>query len=149
MNGQPPSHWTPSVALQKARAELAPCGPLGQRALPMRILVVEDNPDDRIIITRQLKRHNCEVASVPDAAAGIAALDAERFDLCLVDIRLGPYKDGLDLINETRPRHPKVCYVAMSGFDNPIARGVAADIGIALVTKTALEEAVNYLLSHG
>jgi len=66
-----------------------------------RILVVEDEPDLRILIETQLKRdgHVCESAA--DAEAGFLKMQDEEFDLVVVDWML-PGMSGLDLIRSFR-----------------------------------------------
>lgn len=62
-----------------------------------RILVVEDEQAQRLLVTRILKREGYTVtdcSSVPDA---LAALSSQRFDLVLSDWKLGE-QDGMDLL---------------------------------------------------
>ncbi len=61
--------------------------------LPKRILVVEDNPDNRILITDVLSSLNYEVLVAIDGESGIALAQSERPDLILMDLSL-PKMDG-------------------------------------------------------
>ena len=61
----------------------------------MRILLVEDNPDGRDMLSRRLRRRGHEVLEAEDAAAALAlALGPAPPDLVLMDISL-PGMDGL------------------------------------------------------
>jgi len=58
-----------------------------------RILVVEDNPDNRILITDILSALNYEVVVATDGESGVALARSERPDLILMDLSL-PKMDG-------------------------------------------------------
>ena len=59
----------------------------------MRILIVEDNPDNRTLITDILLSLNYEVIEAIDGEQGIVQANAERPDLILMDLSL-PQIDG-------------------------------------------------------
>ncbi|MCZ2099755.1 MAG: response regulator [Chloroflexota bacterium] len=61
--------------------------------MPKRILVVEDNPDNRILITDILMSLNYDVLVAIDGESGVALAHAERPDLILMDLSL-PKMDG-------------------------------------------------------
>jgi CheY-like chemotaxis protein len=58
-----------------------------------RILVVEDNPDNRILITDVLTSLNYEVLVAVDGEEGVKKANAEVPDLILMDLSL-PQMDG-------------------------------------------------------
>ena len=58
-----------------------------------RILVVEDNRDNMILITDVLKSLNYEVLQATDGEQGVEKAAAERPDLILMDLSL-PRMDG-------------------------------------------------------
>ena len=58
-----------------------------------RILVVEDNPDNRILITDVLTSLDYVVSIAGDGEEGVAKATAERPDLILMDLSL-PIMDG-------------------------------------------------------
>ena len=58
-----------------------------------RILVVEDNPDNRVLITDVLTSLDYEVIIAGDGEEGVAKATAERPDLILMDLSL-PIMDG-------------------------------------------------------
>ena len=60
-----------------------------------RILVVEDQPDNRQILFDLLTSVGYEIISAEDGEAGVAAATAERPDLILMDIQL-PILDGYE-----------------------------------------------------
>jgi CheY-like chemotaxis protein len=58
-----------------------------------RILVVEDNPDNRVLITDVLTSLDYEVIVAVDGEEGVAKANAEKPDLILMDLSL-PQMDG-------------------------------------------------------
>ena len=59
-----------------------------------RILVVEDNPDNRVLITDVLISLDYEVIVAVDGEEGVAKAGSDKPDLILMDISL-PLLDGL------------------------------------------------------
>ena len=64
-----------------------------------RILVVDDEPAVRKVVSRALEDAGYDVRPVPDRRNAIAALSEERFDLAILDVQL-PDANGLDLCGE-------------------------------------------------
>jgi two-component system response regulator PilR (NtrC family) len=81
-----------------------------QRTQPAQVLVVDDEPDIRELLERTLIKMGLGVASVGTVSEAKERLNAERFDLCLTDMRL-PDGEGLELV-----RH-----IATLGADLPVA----------------------------
>ena len=61
------------------------------------VLVVDDEPDLLELVALTLSRMNMQTRTAADLAGARKLLKAERFDLCLTDMRL-PDGDGLDLV---------------------------------------------------
>jgi CheY-like chemotaxis protein len=82
-----------------------------------RILVVEDNRANRMLVSIVLRAAGFEVAEAIDAWQAIAHLDREIPDLILMDLQL-PGMDGLDLTRRLRadPRYGEVVIVAFTAF---------------------------------
>jgi two-component system KDP operon response regulator KdpE len=64
-----------------------------------RILVVDDEPAVRKVVTRALEDAGYDVWPVPDRRNAMAALSKERFHLAILDVQL-PDANGLDLCGE-------------------------------------------------
>ena len=75
-----------------------------------QVLVVDDEPDIRELLELTLVRMGLDVETVGSIAEAKDRLKAERFDLCLTDMRLGD-GEGLDLV-----RH-----IAAQAADVPVA----------------------------
>ena len=59
----------------------------------MRVLVVEDDPGVRAVVSRFLRRQGCLVREAADAAQGLAAVAQEDFDAVVCDVHL-PAQSG-------------------------------------------------------
>jgi len=70
---------------------------------PLRILVAEDNPINRVVLQAMLARHGCEITLAEDGAAALQALaSAEHgFDLVLMDCEM-PVMDGFKAVQAIR-----------------------------------------------
>jgi CheY-like chemotaxis protein len=61
--------------------------------MTLRILLVEDNPDNRDMLSRRLVRRGHQVSFAVDGAEAIARTQEERPDIVLMDLSL-PVIDG-------------------------------------------------------
>jgi two-component system cell cycle response regulator len=64
---------------------------------PASILVVDDDPMNRMLLTRDLEREGHSVATAQDGVRALQALGAEPFDIVLLDV-LMPELDGYDTL---------------------------------------------------
>ncbi len=68
----------------------------------MKILVVEDSPTMRQLISFALKRlKGAEIVEAADGVEGLKKLNSDTFDLIITDINM-PVMDGLKLISLVR-----------------------------------------------
>ena len=65
------------------------------------VLIVEDDPDVRHLLERRFARAGHRTAAVESGEAALAAVNAERPSLAVVDIRL-PGMDGWEFIRRFR-----------------------------------------------
>ncbi len=80
----------------------APRAFMAAPAAGARVLVVDDNPSNARLLTRQLAEWQLQARATTDPAEALAWLEAgQRFDLGLVDLRLGNV-DGLEFAARVR-----------------------------------------------
>jgi two-component system response regulator PilR (NtrC family) len=122
------------------------------------VLVVDDEPDLLELVSLTLSRMNMKTRTAANLAGARKLLKAERFDLCLTDMRL-PDGDGLDLvgwIQENRAALPVAVITAhgnveaavralkLGAFDfvsKPLDLGVLRKlVGSAIKLGSALDE---------
>jgi CheY-like chemotaxis protein len=99
----------------------------------MRILLVDDHREFRMLLRSWLSEPGWEVV---EATSGEEALERrdEAFDVLIIDHRLGPGVDGLDVARELREggdRRPiLVCSAAMSPALDARAREVGVEVAV-------------------
>jgi PAS domain S-box-containing protein len=80
---------------------LAPVREPGPSGVGGRILVVDDDADNREILTRRLEREGYQPAAEADGASALARLRREPFDLVLLDIFM-PGMDGFQVLQQMK-----------------------------------------------
>lgn len=71
------------------------------RVEPMRILVADDQPANRMVLRRLLEKAGHRPHIVDDGDDVLMALEAQTFDAVITDLHM-PGADGLDIIRQTR-----------------------------------------------
>ncbi|MDH5675696.1 MAG: response regulator [Myxococcales bacterium] len=72
-----------------------------------RVLVVDDNADNRDLLSRRLKRRGYETVPAADGQEALDCVGNDRFDLVLLDIRM-PGMDGIEVLRHIRERSNKI-----------------------------------------
>jgi PAS domain S-box-containing protein len=107
----------PAVGAARATEERRPAAvppvPVRPTVRP-RVLMVEDEPSVRELLTYSLNRHGFEVLSVPTAEEAVPLL-AKPFDILLTDISL-PGMNGVQLALRARRVAPQARVLLMSGY---------------------------------
>lgn len=96
-----------------------------------RVLVVDDHPVNREVARIMLQAFGCEVIEVCDGVEAVEAVQAEIFDLVLMDVRM-PRMDGLEATRRIR---------ALSGG--------AGELAVVAMTADAMPEDVVRCLAAG
>jgi CheY-like chemotaxis protein len=87
-----------------------------------RLLLVEDNEENRDMLSRRLRRKGFEVTIAVDGGEGLALSQAEPFDLILMDMSL-PVMDGWEVTRRLKA-DPARCHVPVLGLS---AHAMAGD----------------------
>lgn len=88
--------------------------PTEKKALsPGRLLVVDDNENNRDILSRRLKRRGYQVELAENGREALDSIEAEVFDLVLLDIMM-PGINGIEVLTTARKRwNPHVLPIIM------------------------------------
>lgn len=81
----------------------------------MKVLVAEDDPTLREEIAELLRSDGHQVRLAPDGTEAIRRLEAEPFDLALVDWNM-PGKSGADVLRRAKEIRPKTAVIVMTGY---------------------------------
>jgi hypothetical protein len=115
------------------------------------VLVVDDEPEVRTLVSEILRGAGYRVVAAPDGAAALALLERapQSVDLLVTDVVM-PVMSGTDLADRVRDRSPSTRVLFVSGF---VPAGSAALRGAPLVAKplhrAELLEAVRAALPAG
>ena len=92
-----------------------------------RILVAEDEPAVRNVVTRALQLHGHEVTSAEDGARALELLASSDYDLLLTDIVM-PIMDGIALALKVSRDYPDMRILMMTGFAEQKRRAHNLDV---------------------
>jgi signal transduction histidine kinase len=85
---------------------------------PIKLLLIEDNPDDIFIIKRLLnKRPEFALQSADQLAAGLELLTRSKVELVLLDLNL-PDSHGLATLSQVKDHTPTIPIVVLTGFND-------------------------------
>ncbi len=92
-----------------------------------RVLCVDDDEDSRVMLITLLRLALIEAKAVGTAAQALSSIQAERFDLYLLDSRL-PDLDGFELCRRMRDFDPHTPILFFSGaaYEADKKRGIEA-----------------------
>jgi CheY-like chemotaxis protein len=122
-------------------------------SMPVRILVVDDEPVLRDVFADLIRRCGYQVEVAAEAGEALTRLRTEPFDVLATDILL-PGMDGWHLIAAATHEQPMLRLVAMTGADEDADRERASALGIPVLQKpfglaelrAALQEALTSFL---
>lgn len=109
--------------------------------MTVRVLVVDDDPDIRLVLGLQLRRHGW---TVREAATGEEALERvrdEHFDAVVLDHRM-PGAWGITVARELRQQGHSGPILLFSAYLGPEVEAEAAELGLETYAKTSMEELV-------
>jgi CheY-like chemotaxis protein len=114
-----------------------------------RLLVVDDERLVRSYLKRMLEANGHEVRTAADDAGALEALEGFDPDLLIVDWMLRSRRDGVELAEAIRARHPGLRIVVITGYPSDALRErVAAGDFEAVLEKPFLPSALHELLAR-
>jgi len=82
-----------------------------------RVLIVDDEPDIRDLLTMSLSQMNLDTSAVGTLGQARACIEDGPFDLCLTDMRL-PDGDGIDLVRHIQQTQPELPVAIITAYGN-------------------------------
>jgi CheY-like chemotaxis protein len=87
----------------------------------LRLLLVEDDAEVRVVVQRFLESMRCEVTLAASGEQALLALGHEaRFDMLVTDIALGAGIRGTELAARAQARFPDLAILLMSGYSSEL-----------------------------
>lgn len=97
----------------------------------LRVLLVEDQPGDAMLVTIALRESTStrfQVTHAPTLAEALAVLGRQDMDVVLLDLSL-PDSSGLDTVTKVLAVVPHMPVVVMTGLDDPMLASRALEVG--------------------
>jgi signal transduction histidine kinase len=118
----------------------------------IRILLVEDDPDDYILVQEMLSSsvemlH--DLKWVETYGEALKELGGSKYDVCLLDYRLGPHS-GIELLNEAGKENPGTAFIFFTGrgdheLDLDAMKAGAVDyLDKSLISPPLIERSIRY-----
>lgn len=99
-----------------------------------RVLCVDDDEDSRVMLTTLLRLALIEAKAVGTAAEALASIQAEPFDLYLLDSRL-PDIDGFELCRRLRAfdQHTPILFFSGAAYEADRKKGIESGANAYLI----------------
>ena len=98
---------------------------MSESRIPASALIVDDEQDIRELLVLTLGRMGLRTDTAATLAASCARAAAQRYDLCLTDMRL-PDGSGIDLVAEISANHPDTPTAMITAYGNVEAPALSA-----------------------
>lgn len=109
--------------------------------MSLRVLVVDDEPGIRLVLSAHLRRRGWEVQEATTGEEAIEVLTDDAFDAVVLDQRM-PGISGLDVVRQTGCEVPTFLF---SAYLEPELEAEAEALGCVSVDKTHLDELLGKL----
>ena len=100
----------------------------------LRILIVDDDVSLLDAMQRALRDSMRTVVACDSFEKARQMLKEQTFDALITDVRLGAF-NGLQLAVMARDMYPDMSLIVFSGFDDPVLRADAEQIGASYLVK--------------
>ena len=112
-----------------------------------KVLVVEDDPGVRAMLSQTLDRSGYDVQSAVDGSDALNKIRSNRFSLVITDVRL-PKVNGLQLLGEIKQSTPQVPVIVITGYGSVQNAVEAMQVGasdylLKPFSSEALQAAIN------
>ncbi len=95
-----------------------------------KILVVEDSPDDALLLKRYLVKTGYDVEVASSLKEALPQAQSQQFDAVITDLDLKvPGASGLELISQLRQAMPHLPVILLTGYHSPLAAIEATRLG--------------------
>ncbi|MCA9794246.1 MAG: response regulator, partial [Candidatus Eremiobacteraeota bacterium] len=145
--GKGATFWFTAILQSAQRPEATLREPLEtEPSGPARILVAEDNPINRRVVSLQLEKMGYQVEAVCNGLEAVDKVKEEEFDLVLMDCQM-PEMDGWEAARRIRSRGSRPILIALTAFAQPAEKARSFEAGmddflVKPVEAARLEEAI-------
>jgi CheY-like chemotaxis protein len=101
---------------------------------PFRVLVIENDPNLREIVSELLASFGYDCQTVADGRSGLVRVGEGGWDLVLTDLTL-PELSGWEVVDAIRQQAPTLPIVLMTGLSDPAVLRRARDCRMGVLAK--------------
>jgi len=83
-----------------------------------RVLVVDDEKPVRDVLTKVLAQRGFAVTAVPSGTDALRELQSDRYSLMLLDIRMSPGPNGIDVLARALDLDPDLRIIMLTGVSD-------------------------------
>ncbi len=122
----------------------------------MKILIIDDNEDDRLLYRRSLQKEadqGYDIVEAEDGEAGLKIIDAQSPECVLLDYSL-PGRNGIEVLKRIRSQHTFIPVVMLTGQGNEaiavnaIHEGAQNYITKSTITPEAIQRVIRVAVEH-
>jgi CheY-like chemotaxis protein len=103
-----------------------------QRDNKIRVMVVDDDEQLRMVLIEMLSLDGYHVRACPDAYSALKTLEHEKFDLLLTDLGM-PGMSGLELAEIVQTTHPDMPVALITGLRAEVHEDEASKKGVRAI----------------
>jgi two-component system response regulator (stage 0 sporulation protein F) len=81
-----------------------------------KILVVDDEENIRELYREEFEEMGFEVTTIPDAVQALALMDAKKFDLVTLDMRM-PNMDGIEALRKMKEKNSALPVIICTAYE--------------------------------
>lgn len=94
----------------------------------MKVLIVDDEEELRMILSEQLQQHGLEVLEAANGLEGLWQLKHENPDVIVLDLTM-PRLGGLEALKRMHTFDPKMRVIVLTGTEDPVQHQRARSLG--------------------
>lgn len=127
-----------ALKLDQLRRDISEIG----KTRPVRVLIVDDDKDSRLLIKDLLEPYDVVTQEADDGVNALQSLSLARYDIVLLDLKM-PRMDGVEVYRAIKLKWPKVkvfictAYMEWPGLETVLEHGC-----VQIISKNFLEKSL-------
>jgi DNA-binding NtrC family response regulator len=99
-----------------------------KNAIPLRLLLVDDEKDFVSILSKRIRRRNIDVGEALSGAQAIQVMRSQEFDVAVLDLKMEGM-DGIELLKILKIMDPRLAVIMLTGHGSEEAAQQGIKLG--------------------